>query len=163
MAETVHLFLKANGKDITGDSTQKSLGRDKSIECLFFEHVVNTARETATGAATGRRTYDPILIRKRIDSSSPLLAKAMVNNEVIEGKFLFFRPHVQGDGTTQQFYTIEISDGRIAGLKQFVPMTTDAAYAAEHPLEEVTFTFHVIKWTWVDGGKSHEDTWGQNT
>src|SRR5215510_8717103 len=66
MAETVHLFMKANGTAIDGQSTQTSLGREKSIECIYFEHVVNAARETASGIATGRRTYDPILIRKRI-------------------------------------------------------------------------------------------------
>jgi type VI secretion system secreted protein Hcp len=159
MAETVHLFLKANGKDIKGDSTQTSLGRDGSIECIYFDHAVDTAREASSGIATGRRTYQPILIKKRIDKASPLLAKAMVNNEVIEAKFQFFRPNPTGDGTTQQFYTIEITKGRLAGLKQNVTNTTDA----EHPLEEITFTFGEIKWTWMDGGVSHQDTWSQNT
>ena len=67
MAETVHLFLKANGSDIKGESTQTSLGRDGSIECLYFEDSVRTAREKGSGMATGRRTYNPIIIRKRID------------------------------------------------------------------------------------------------
>ena len=37
MAETVHLFLKANGTDIKGESTQTSLGRADSIECVYYE------------------------------------------------------------------------------------------------------------------------------
>ncbi len=37
MAQTVHLFLKANGKDIKGESTQPSMGRADSIECVSFE------------------------------------------------------------------------------------------------------------------------------
>jgi type VI secretion system secreted protein Hcp len=159
MAETVHLFLKSNGKDIKGDSTQTSLGRDGSIECLYFDHSVDTAREASSGIATGRRTYQPLVIRKRIDKASPLIAKSMVNNEVIDGVFQFFRPDPAGTGTTQQFYTIEIHKGRIGGLKQNVVNTTDA----EHPLEEVSFTFAEIKWTWMDGGVSHTDTWSQNT
>jgi len=163
MAETVHLFLKANGTAIDGQSSQTSIGRDKSIECIYFEHVVNTAREASSGIATGRRTYDPILIRKRIDKASPLLAKALTTNQVIEGKFLFFRPNPAGDGTTQQFYTIEIKDGRIAGVKHYVPDTTDHDNDSEHPLEEVTFTFHAITWTWVDGGVAAEDSWATNT
>lgn len=162
MAETVHLFLKANGTAIDGQSTQTSVGRDKSIECIYFEHMVNTARETASGIATGRRTYEPIMIRKRIDKSSPLIAKALTTNQVIEGKFLFFRPNPAGDGTTQQFYTVEIKDGRIGGIKQYVPDTTVEANAADHPLEEITFTFHAINWTWVDGGVSAEDSWSSN-
>jgi type VI secretion system secreted protein Hcp len=163
MAETVHLFLKANGADIKGDSTQTSLGRENSIECISYDQNVNTAREAATGMATGRRVYEPVTILKRIDKATPLIAKALTKNEVIEGKFLFFRPHPNGDGTTQQYYTVEISKGRVAHQKQYVPNTPDPSQAGEHPLEEVSFTFHTIKWTFTDGGVSHEDTWSANT
>ena len=44
MAETVHLYLKANGTAIKGESTQVSLGREDSIECVYFESSVRTAR-----------------------------------------------------------------------------------------------------------------------
>ena len=154
MAETVALTLKSNGKQIEGSSTQTSLGRDKTIECLDFWYNVTAAREASTGMATGRRLHDPIWIQKRIDKSSPLIAKAMTNHENIEGKFAFFRPNPSGDGTTEQFYTIEITKGRVAAINQTMP-----DQAEEHPLEEVEFTFENIKWTWTDGGVSHEDTW----
>ena len=121
MAETVHLYLKANGADIQGEPTQTSLGRENSIECVYFQHSVRTAREAGSGMATGRRSYDPIVIRKRIDKSSPLIAKALCNNEVIEGVFKFFRPNPAGDGTTEQFYTIEIKQGPVASLPEVSP------------------------------------------
>ena len=53
MAETVHLYLKANGTDIKGESTQTSLGRQDSIECVYYEQGVKTAREAGSGMATG--------------------------------------------------------------------------------------------------------------
>src|SRR5690606_36740439 len=71
MAETVHLFLNANGTEIAGESTQTTLGREGSIEGLCFEDSVRTAREKGTGMATGRRSSEPIVFRKRIDKSSP--------------------------------------------------------------------------------------------
>ncbi len=163
MAETVHLYLKANGSDIQGESTQTSLGRENSIECLYFEDSVRTAREKGTGMATGRRTYNPIIIRKRIDSSSPLLAKALCNNEVIEGTFKFFRPSPAGDGTTEQFFTVEITEGRINSIKRVSPDTIDPASAAEPPTEEVGFVFHTITWTYEPGGKMHTDNWREGT
>lgn len=159
MAEAVSLFLKANGSDIKGESTTTSLGREDSIECLYFEDSVRTAREKGTGMATGRRTYEPIVFRKRIDKSSPLLAKALCNNEVIEGTFKFFRPSPSGDGTTQQFFTIEIAQGRVAGIKRVSPDTIDPASAIEPPTEEVSFVFHTITWTYEDGGVTHTDDW----
>jgi type VI secretion system secreted protein Hcp len=162
MAETVHLYLKANGEDIKGDSTQLSLGREESIECVYYEQAVATAREAGTGQATGRRKYEPLLIRKRIDKSTPLLAKAMAENTQIDGIFKFFRPNPTGDGTTEQFYTVEVKRGRIASFKQVVPDCINPVSATEPPLEEVTFVFHSISWTYTNGGVTHEDTWDQN-
>jgi type VI secretion system secreted protein Hcp len=162
MAETVHLYLKANGADIKGESTQVSLGRQDSIECVYYEQKVITAREAGSGMATGRRQYEPLLVRKRIDKSSPLIMKALVENAKIDGTFKFFRPSPKGDGTTQQFYTVAIKDGRVASMKQTVPDTIVPVSSADPPLEEITFVFHTISWTYTDGGVSHEDTWSGN-
>jgi len=163
MAETVHLHLKSNGADVKGESSQTSLGREGSIECLYLEDAVRTARERGSGMASGRRTFEPMILKKRIDKSSPLLAKSLCNNEVIEGKFLFFRPNPTGDGTTQQFFTIEIAGGRLSGIKRVSPNTIDPAAALEPPTEEVAMVFHTITWTFVDGGITHTDTWDAQT
>ena len=161
MAEAVALYLKANGTDIKGESTQTSLGREGSIECIYYEQGVITAREAGSGIATGRRQYQPLLIRKRIDKSSPLLMKALCENQVIETQFKFFRPNPTGDGTTEQFYTVGFKKGRIASIKQVVPDAFVPASSNEPPLEEITFVFHTINWTYTNGGVTHEDTWDQ--
>ncbi|GDY14349.1 hypothetical protein LBMAG53_32270 [Planctomycetota bacterium] len=162
MSEAVHLFLKANGSDIQGDSSITSLGRENSIECVYFEHAVITAREAGSGMATGRRQYQPLLLRKRIDKASPLLAKALVENQVVEGVFKFFRPNPTGDGTTQHFYTVGFKQGRVASLRQYVPDTIIPASSQLPPLEEVSFVFHTISWRFEDGGIEHEDSWSAN-
>ena len=162
MAETVHLFLKANGADVKGESSQTSLGRANSIECLEFEHAIKTARETGSGMASGRRQYEPITIRKRIDKASPLIAKALVENQKIDGVFKFFRPNPKGDGTTEQFYTVEIKDGRVSGLTQILPDTFNPASSNMPPMEDVSFVFHTIIWTITDGGLTHEDKWSES-
>lgn len=159
MAETVHLYLKAAGADIQGESTQTSLGRENSIECVYFESSVRTAREAGSGVASGRRSYEPIKILKRIDKSTPLLYKALCQNEVIEGVFKFFRPNPVGDGTTEQFYTIEIKQGRVASFKATVPNCINPASSLEPPLEEISFLFGEISWTYEPGGITHLDSW----
>ena len=161
MAETCALSLFANGTKIDGNSTQLSLGRENTIECLYFEHAVKTARESGSGMATGRRAYEPIIIRKRIDKATPLIAKALCDNEVIEGVFNFYRPNPVGDGTTQQFYTIEIKQGRVAFFKQISPDSFNPALSNSPEIEEVGFVFHTITWTYNDGGITHQDTWDQ--
>src|SRR5687768_8803857 len=112
MAESIHLYLKANGQDIQGESTQFSVGRENSIECVEFKDSVRTAREHGSRAAVGRRVHEPLMIVKRIDKSTPLLAKALCRNEALVGEFKFFRPNPAGDGTTEQFFTIKIEGAR---------------------------------------------------
>ena len=68
---TVALFLKSNGAEIQGESSIASMGRANSIECLSFEGGMAIPRDAATGLARSRRTYEPIVFRKRIDKSSP--------------------------------------------------------------------------------------------
>jgi type VI secretion system secreted protein Hcp len=159
MAETVHLYLKANGADVQGESTQTSLGRENSIECLWFKDECITAREGGSGMATGRRQYKPILIRKRIDKASPLIAKALCKNEVIDAVFKFFRPNPTGDGTTEQFFTIEIKKGRVASIEHESPDSFQPALSNVPEIETVGFVFHSIRWAYTNGGVEHEDTW----
>ena len=159
MAQTVHLFLKANGQDIKGESTQASLDRKDSIECVLFTSGVTSAREAASNLATGRGQHEPIVIRKRIDKSTPLLAKALVENQQVEGQFKFYRPNPTGDGTTEQFFTVAIKGGRVYSQKLLILNTLDPQQSAEPPLEEVGFVFHTITWTYTQGGVQHEDNW----
>lgn len=159
MAETVHLFLKANGVDIKGESTQTSLGRQDSIECVYFDHTVTATRDAAAGMSAGRRNYSPIIIRKRIDKSSPLLFKALTASEVIDAVFKFYRPNPAGDGTTEQFYTISIKQGQIISVREYVADTLNLQTNTLPPLEEVSFVFKTISRTYTNGGITSEDTW----
>ncbi len=162
MAETVHLFLKSNGKDVKGESTQTSLGREGSIECIAYEQGVTSAREAGTNMVTGRRQFTPLKIVKRIDKSSPLLVKALANNEKIDAVFKFYRPNPSGDGTTEQFYSVELKEGNISAVKQFVPITIDPHTSGAPPQEEVSFVFKTITWTFTNGGVTHTDSWSGN-
>ncbi len=71
---------------------------------------------------------------------------------MVDATFKFFRPNPTGDGTTEQFYTVAFKKGRIASIKQVVPDTIVPASSTEPPLEEVTFVFHTIGWTYTNGG-----------
>ncbi len=155
--DPVYLFAKANGQDIHGDSTQTSLGRQDAIECLSFNLSVITARETGSGQATGRRQWQPISCVKRIDKASPYLFMALIENKNIDAMFKFYRPNPSGDGTTQQFYTVEIHDGRIATLSQLRPDLS--AGSTLPPMEELTLVFQEITGTYQQGGITWSDDW----
>ena len=159
MAQTVHLFLKVNGEEVQGESTQTSEGRENSIECTYFESEAATSREVQSGMATGRRQYKPLLIKKAIDKATPLIAKALTKNAKIDGEFKFYRPNPAGDGTTQHFYTVKITNGRVASQKMSNEWTRPGDPHAGPPQEEVTFVFQTIMWRYEVGGIEHEDSW----
>lgn len=161
MAQSVALFLKADGNDIQGDSTIESHGRKDSIECLSFKDAVRTAREKSSGMAVGRRTYEPVSFTKRIDKATPLLAKALCDNEEICATFKFYRPHPKGDGTTEQFFTVELTGGRIAYIERQSPDAIDPARSEKPPFEEVGLVFKRITWTYEPGSKVHSDDWSE--
>jgi type VI secretion system secreted protein Hcp len=152
MAETIHLTLVANGKQIKGESTQLSLGRAETIECLSFAHEMITAREASSGIASGRRQILPLSIWKRIDASSPLLFKALSENHAVDCTFRFFRPCQRGSGDTEQFFTVEMRGGRINSIKQKSDSVVRPAEASVPPLEEVTFVAPSLAWTFMPTG-----------
>lgn len=160
MVDTIHLFLKANGTDIQGESTQTSLGRENSIECLALQQSAKASLTNALrGSSKGiKRSLEPIKFTKRIDKSSPLLMKALCEQQVINGKFLFFRPNPTGDGTTEQYYTIEVKQGRIAAINIIQADVLDPANISSVPMEEVSIVYHTASWTYTNGGVMHEAT-----
>ncbi len=162
MAETVHLTMKSNGSAIEGESTQLDLGREKTIECLEFSDRVRTARESGSRAAVGRRVHEPIKIVKRVDASSPLLAKALCRNEKIDGVFRFYRPSPGGDGTTEHFFTVEITDGRVDSIERLSPNAIDPASSTAPPLETIRFVYHTIRWIYEPSGAEYVDRWSSS-
>jgi len=159
MAMTVHLTLKANGEDIQGESSVTTLGREDTIECFSFDYGVQSGSESFSGRASGQRNYEPIRIVKRVDKASPLIWQALCNNAKIEGTFKFFRPSPAGDGTTEEFYTIEIEEARIAGIDLSSPDAMGGAGQAEPPTESISFVYNNMVQTYESTGASHQDSW----
>jgi type VI secretion system secreted protein Hcp len=161
-APSVDVILSANGQNLDGEGTSNAPAGNSFINGLGFDHEVSIVIDATTGQSTGRRTHKPIRIVKPIDKSTPLLYKALVQNQVIAGEFRFWRPNPVGDGTQQQYYTITITGGRIVGVRDWKTNTRDLTADRAGDLEEVSITYQSITWTWTDGGITHTDTWSSN-
>jgi len=158
MADTISLTLSANGVDIEGDSIVTSMERADTIEVLSLEQSVSRAFDRATLLATGRRIYAPIRLTKRLDRSTPLLRRALCNNEQLAGHFRWFRPNPSGDGTTQHFMTLAFTQGRLTKCVLRLPDTLGAETGTLPALEEVELTAGTYTWTWIDGSIEFQDT-----
>ncbi len=160
MADTLSLTLSANGVNIEGDSlfvSTASLSRENTIDVLSLEQSLGSAFDRATLRATGRRIYAPIRFTKRLDRATPLLRKALVNNEVLEGHFRWFRPNPE-DGTAQHVLTLAFTGGRITKCVLRLPDTLMPETANLPLLEDIEMTAGTYTWTWVPDGIEFEDT-----
>ena len=125
-----------------------------STEVIGYSHGIISPRDPATGQATGKRQHEPIVIQKEIDRSSPLLFKALVQNDIIPSLELkLFRPNPTGDGTSQNYFTIVLTNAHVSSISKSQNLDPS------RPVEDVAFVYQRISWKWVDGGVTAEDDW----
>lgn len=157
-AQTVHIFLTINGNQIEGESTIASLEREGSIEAVSAGFNVFSPTDTSSGTTTGKHIYRPFTFLKRIDKSSPLIFKALTQNEpvdILEARF--FRPESSGSGTEEHFMTILLENARIVGIVQTSESAVTAGQNAPPVLELVSVVFGRITMTYEIGGVTHTD------
>jgi type VI secretion system secreted protein Hcp len=157
MAESVWMSAKGQKQgDIKGETNAK--GREGLIECVFFEAAVASPRDQYSGLPTGKRMHKPLLTRKRIDKTTPLFSTALVTNETLSTvKLQFWRP--KGDGTSEQFYTVELTNASLSKQRLWLPYTLDPAQTNLPALEELEFVYQKITWTYTQGGITGSDDW----
>jgi type VI secretion system secreted protein Hcp len=152
-------YLSVNGKtqgDIKGDSSQ---GGDKKDKILVYsvDHEVEIPRDTHTGLPTGQRIHKPLTVVKHKDQASPKLFKACCTGEQATVTLDFYR--VKADGTEEKYFTIKIDNGIIVNVKEYTPLTFIPENKPYHDMEEVSFTYSKITWTYNDGNIEYVDDW----
>lgn len=136
------------GNPIAGENSQQSLGRENTIECFFFSTHVGYPIDPAASLVLG----DAQCV-KNIDKSSPKLMQLLSTKDNLSlARFRFFRPNPSGDGTLEQFYTIELREAHIVDVRPWLPNTTDPATAGLPPMEAVTFDYGHITTIYTNGG-----------
>jgi len=137
--QTAHLTLTMNGTLIQGDSTLISMGRENTIQCVSWESEIYQP-----GASATPLVHRPIKFVKLVDKATPLLAKALGENQTGSGVFRFYRPDPSGAGTEQHFLTVTLAGVHLKSHRILVPNTITPATATQPVLEEVTFSYTSI-------------------
>ena len=151
------VFLKA--PQIPGEVIQK--GREGFNQVFAFNHEVVSPRDAASGQATGKRQHMPLRVVLAHGKSTPLLFKALSNNEIIpKVEVLFYRP--TATGLEELYMTYILENVGISSVRPWMPNTKEAAVANFGTQVEVALVYQKITWTYTNGGVTHEDTWDQN-
>lgn len=151
-ADQTTILMKVTGArqgDINGGSTLR--GHEGWIGVLALSHEIVSPRDPASGLPTGKRQHKPFVITKEIDKATPLLFKALTDNENVTTVLLEFFKTDPTTGKEVTYYTIELRNASIAGIQTQGP--------AAEVREQVSFVYQKIIWTWTDGGVTFEDNW----
>lgn len=157
MAMTSYLKLTGTTQGaIEGDCTQQ--GHEKTILVYAMDHQVEIPRDTHTGLATGQRLHKPMVVTKHLDCASPKLQAACVSGErMTEVVLEFYR--INERGLEEHYYTIKLENAIVVETRLFKPMTFIEENKPYHDMEEISFTYEKIIWTYVTDGIEAEDDW----
>ena len=133
------------------------VGREGSILVQSVDHVVELPSDSR-GLVSGSRVHRPITIMKEIDKSSPMLYQALCTNELLTELFLnWYR--VDETGTQELYFSMLMRNALINKIRPWLPNVMDAESAAYRHMEEVSFIYEYIRWTWLPDGIEFEDSW----
>jgi type VI secretion system secreted protein Hcp len=157
MALNAYLKLKGETQgDINGSVTQA--GRENKIEVYAFRHGVKSPRDAASGLPTGKRQHEPFSVLKPTDKASPLLYKALVDNEnVTEWKLNCWKP--SSSGKELNYYDVILTNANVCAMETEMRNNKDPNQMKYEICDTARFTYQKIEWVYVDGGISAEDDW----
>jgi type VI secretion system secreted protein Hcp len=135
-------------------------GREDSILTQALDHNINIPRDPQSGLPTGKRVHQPFKITKYFDKSSPKLYQALCSGEQLtEVTAKFYR--ISPKGMEEQYFTIKLIDAIVVDMRAWVPECLDPALGYLKHMEDVSFTYRSITWTWVLDGIEAEDSWSK--
>ncbi|MRR57179.1 MAG: Hcp family type VI secretion system effector [Deltaproteobacteria bacterium] len=157
MAMPAHLTLSGE-KQGKIDGSCEMQGRENTILVYGMSHDVTIPRSPHDGLATGKRVHGPLTITKEYDKSSPKLYQALCTGEHLKDVTIkWYR--ITKQGTEEHYFTHKLEDAIVVGISPSMPVTLIAANEPYRHMENISFTYKKIKWTWEPNGIESEDSW----
>ncbi|MDQ6831584.1 MAG: type VI secretion system tube protein Hcp [Gemmatimonadota bacterium] len=116
-------------------ASMEGQGEAMKLKPLSFQYEVKSPRDVATGQASGKRQYQPLIIVKEIDKSSPMLKQSLSTGEVIPSMTFV------ATGPNGVHHEVKLTYVRVASVQR-VKRTSPSG--DPHEYEEVSFTYEKI-------------------
>jgi type VI secretion system secreted protein Hcp len=126
-------------------------GREDAIEISNYKFSVTAPRDVSSGRSSGKRQYQAISFKKRVDAASPQFMQALTTNETL--KTVTFRFYATASDTGQEgvYQTVTLTNAHL--------QTWTQDFDAGDDLEIVELVFEQIKLDSDTGKTSAQDTW----
>ncbi|WP_024549669.1 type VI secretion system tube protein TssD [Siccibacter turicensis] len=157
MAIAVYLWLyEEEGKLLKG--SVEITGHEGSIECVGMQHDLFIPTDDTMGVVKGTRKHEAWTFEKLIDSSSPLLYKALTTGQtLIKAEFKFYR--INYNGQEENYFTTTLENVKVCHVVPVMYDTKDPDYEWQAHIEHVGLRYEKIEWHYLDGNIKHADSW----
>jgi type VI secretion system Hcp family effector len=156
MANTMWLTLngQAQGLISAGCASVNSIG-NKSQPAHRDQIMVMTVSHSMSRVQNVNHQCFTFI--KPVDKSSPLLGKAITDNETLSCEFSFYR--TSQTGLNECYYTLKLINARISSIHLQVPHTIDDS--AGQTEEIIELSYESIAWEHLIAGTSAYSTWDE--
>jgi type VI secretion system secreted protein Hcp len=141
------------GGEIKGAHISKAAGSSQGatdgvmsgeVPVLAAEHRVESQIDPVSGQRLDERTFQPFVVTKLVDHSSPAFHKALATGDVFKEWKLNFKAMAEGEPKT--YLTVVLGGARIVSIRTVMPDLTIPANANVHEYEEIAFQYDDIGW-----------------
>jgi type VI secretion system secreted protein Hcp len=153
-----HMTLTATKQGAIAIQCCTMTGREDTILCQALNHEVYIPHDIQTGSATGKRVHNALTVTKVFDRASPKLYQALTTSDHMTDVTLKFY-QISKSGIEEHYFTIKLEDAIIVSIKPWIPNALDPARDGFTHMEDVSFTYSKIIWTWEEGGVEAQDSW----
>ncbi|EIP85399.1 hcp protein [Burkholderia humptydooensis MSMB43] len=133
-------------------------GHENKILVQGVEHKIEIPKNLQTGLPTGPRIHGPMMLTKEIDKSSPKLAQALTSGEHMKSVVLEYW-RINKDGKQEHYYTVKLENAILMEIRSWTPNCLVLDNKELSHMEDVSFTYEKITWTYVLDGIEAEDSW----
>ena len=157
MAMPIYLWLyEEDGKLLKG--SVEANGREGSIEVVGMQHDISIPDNHMTGAITGTRQHEAYTFEKEIDSSSPLLYRALTTGRTLaQAVFKYYR--INHNGMEEEYFKVVLDNVKLCHIVPVMFDTKDGDFEHHGHIEHVGLRYEKIFWNYIDGNIQYADSW----
>lgn len=157
MALPIYLWIYEEEGELLKGSVE-GYGREGSIEIVGMQHDISLPTDNINGAITGAHQHEAYTFEKKIDSSSPLLYRALTTGRTL-AKAIFRYYRINYNGSEEEYFKVVLDKVKVCHVVPIMFDVRDMDFESYGHIEHVGLHYEKIHWSYLDGNIQHADCW----